>query len=106
MHGVAQTEFKIPFSIEKNGVNYFQWSNTVIAWIDSKDDRLPKKPSIDFLIVSRNSLSKNEIADLKAKQIIFDASNSKRYVEVMNKLIVENQISTYSGLKEGAFINQ
>jgi hypothetical protein len=106
IHGVAETEFEIPFSVEKNGVNYFQWNNNIIAWIDSKDDQLPKNTSIDFLVVSGNSLSKNRIAELNVKQIIFDASNSKKYVEVMSRLAGQNQISAYSVLKGGAFINQ
>lgn len=104
-HGVSNTEYQIPFLSERNGVSYFQWNNNVIAWIDSEEDRLPKDSSIDFLIVSQNSLPKNQIAELKAKQIIFDASNAKRYVEMLSELAHENKILTHSVLKEGAFIN-
>src|SRR5258706_9192065 len=104
LHGVAKPEFRIPFLSERNGVNYFQWNKNTIAWIDNKNDRLPPASSIDFLIVSQNSLSKNQIAELNVKQIIFDASNSKRYVELMSEIAEVEQIATHSVSKRGAFI--
>jgi competence protein ComEC len=104
IHGIAKTDFQIPFLSEKNGVDYFDWNKNIMALVDSKSDRLPKDSSVDFLIVSRNSLGKNEMTKLNVKQIIFDASNSKRYIESMSLLAEENHISTYFVLKEGAFI--
>jgi competence protein ComEC len=104
IHGVTKTEFEIAFLSERNGVNFYQWNKHNFAWIDSKDDRLPVDSSIDYLIVSQNSLQKNQIAKLKVKQIIFDASNSRRYVELITDLAKANKIATYSVIKEGAFI--
>jgi competence protein ComEC len=103
-HGVAKTDFQIPFSAAKNGADYFQWNNKIVGWIDSPEDRLPKNHSIELLIVSKNSLKKNQIAGLNIKQIIFDASNTERYVESVSALGAANQIATHSVSKEGAFI--
>ena len=103
-HGVTKTESQIPFLSEKNGVNYFHWNQNLIAWIDSKKDRLPIHSSIDFLIVSQNALSKKDIAELNVKLVIFDASNSKKYVESMRTLAVANRISIHTVSTEGAFI--
>lgn len=105
-HGVSETESQIPFMSNKSGVKFFQWENKGIAWINSKDTQLPLTSSIDYLIVSRNALQKSQVSELKVRQLIFDGSNSRNYVEAMSLMCEANQIKAHSVLKEGAFIIQ
>ena len=105
-HGISKTQRKARFATEKEGVKYFHWDRKMIAWIDDKNDHLPSDIPIDYLVVSQNALHKSHLAKLNVKQIIFDGSNSKKYIESMSSIAVVNKISTYSVFKEGAFIIQ
>jgi hypothetical protein len=67
---------------------------------------LPKKMDFDYLIVGRNSLSREQLALLNVKELIFDGTNSKKYVEMMGSVAELNKISIHSVLKDGAFIIQ
>lgn len=105
-HGVSKTESQIPFMFNNKGVKFFQWNNKEIAWVNSKGTQLPMTASIDYLIVSQNALQKHQIPELKVRQLIFDGSNSRNYVDAMSRMAEANQIQVHSVLKEGAFIIQ
>src|SRR5258706_7022515 len=105
-HGISKTDSDARFARKKEGVKYFDWDGKTIAWIDDKNDHLPRYVPIDYLVVSQNALHKSHLAKLNVKQIIFDGSNSKKYIASMSAFAVMNRISTYSVFKEGAFIIQ
>ena len=104
MHGVSKTEFEIPFGASIKGVNYYQWNNKTVAWIADKDYTLPTTASFDLLIVSKNSLRKEEFNNIKANCIILDGSVSKRFVTYLGEQVKSKKISTHSVAKEGAYI--
>src|SRR5258708_23838146 len=105
-HGISKTEKEPPFANEKEGVKYFHWDKKTIACINDKSNLLPFDAPIDYLIVSQNSLHKSHLAKVSVKQIIFDGSNSKKYVDLMSLIAVSNRIQVHSVLKVGAFIIQ
>ncbi|GHN02801.1 hypothetical protein WSM22_42900 [Cytophagales bacterium WSM2-2] len=101
IHGITFSGSEVPFVLEQRGVTYFNWQNELVAWIDNKNDRFPFNTAIDLLLVSQNSLSKKQLAQLNVKKIIFDGSNSRKYVEMM-KSGTSRPIQFV--LLEGAFI--
>jgi len=106
MHGVYQVEDEIPFSLEKNGINYFQWNGNKIAWLNDWENKTPLNGNFDLLIVSKNSLNKKAFSHLKANQIVFDGSNSKTFVNRALTLVEKQNIPTHSVLINGAFLSQ
>jgi len=102
-HGIKDTSNEVPIKIDVNGVTLFLWRNETIAWIDGKDDRLPVNASFDYLVVSKNSLTIKQLAKLNVKKIIFDGSNSKKYIEKISSGARADQI-IYSVSLNGALI--
>ena len=103
-HGVSISESTIPFSETVKGVNYYRWNNKTIAWVYSKNHDLPPFASFDFLVVSSNSLRKKDIINSQPRFIIFDGSNSNKFVPYLAKEIESRKIATHFVAKDGAFI--
>ncbi|HTH56279.1 MAG TPA: ComEC/Rec2 family competence protein [Cyclobacteriaceae bacterium] len=104
-HGVSVLELQVPFGRNEKRMKFFRWQGRTIAYLDEKAS-LPKKMDFDYLIVGRNSLSREQLALLNVKELIFDGTNSKKYVEMMGSVAELNKISIHSVLKDGAFIIQ
>jgi len=104
-HRVSVVDSQIPFATEQNGLKFFQWQGRTIVWLDEKKD-LPVNSSFDCWIVSRNSLQRDQFLSLNTKQVIFDGTNSKRYLEAMSSLAIASDVQVHSVLKDGAFIIQ
>jgi len=104
IHGVSSTESKISFGTRINGVNYYQWNNRTIAWMVDKDCKLPTHASINFLIVSKNSLRKKLYEKINMNCIILDGSNSKRFVTYLAEQMESRRTPIHSVLQEGAYI--
>lgn len=104
-HGVAAVACVVPFAVEEKGLKFFQWRGRAIVCLDEKRP-LPINSSFDCLIVSRNSLQREQIPTLKAKQVIFDGTNSRKYLEMMSTIFSRYEIPIHSVLKDGAFTIQ
>ena len=104
IHGIANTSEGIPFVKRINGVSYFVWNGKTIAWISTKNYQIPINFKIDFLLVSHNGLSRKSLEQLSTAKVIFDGSNTIRYVQAMDQLLKQQSIDVYSTQKNGAFI--
>ncbi len=103
-HGVSQSVSEIPFASSIKGVKYFSWNNKLIAWLDEKECKLPLKTSFDYVIVSNNCLKKEIFDQLQTKYILFDGSNSKKFVTYLAKEMERREIAIHSVDRDGAFI--
>jgi competence protein ComEC len=103
--GVSSIESNSPFTSEDNGLKFFHWQNEIFVLLEERKP-LPVNSNLDYLIVSKNSLQANQLSKLKVKQIVFDGSNSRRYVEKISTIALNNHIQVHSVFKEGAFIIQ
>jgi len=103
--GVSDVGSLTPFACERKGVKFFQWQGKTVAWLEEKG-QLPAMADFDCLIVSRNAIQPQQFSSLKVKHIIFDGTNSRRYVEKMTLIPEGNEIQIRSVLKDGAFIIQ
>lgn len=104
IHSVTMTEFEIPFSTRINGVNYYRWNNKTIAWISNNDFKLPTNVSFDCLIVSRNSLHKETLENMKTDCVILDGSTSRRFVSYLREEAKMQKIRTHAVAVDGAYI--
>lgn len=104
-HGVSVLESQVPFATDENGLTLFQWQGKTIACLDEKTT-IPKNSNFDYLIVSRNSLQREHFSSLKVKQIVFDGTNSRRYIGAISLIANNSQVRVHSVLKDGAFIIQ
>lgn len=82
----------------KNGISVLR--------ISSKDHRLPEKAIVDYLIVGNNSVRSIAEASTKIafKKFILDSSNSKWYVDRIEKENRSKNDSVYAVGKKNAFI--
>jgi len=104
IHGVSTGEMQVPFGRKINGVNYYRWNNRTIAWIPDKDFKLPVSATFDCLIVSKNSLRKELLKNIKTECIVFDGSNSKRFVSYLREEAKMQKIRTHAVAVDGAYI--
>ena len=67
---------------------------------------MPESVAVDYVIVSNNAIkSFRQIADhINFNQVVFDSSNSYYYCERLEKEAKAMNKTSYSVLKEGAFI--
>jgi competence protein ComEC len=103
-HGVSKTNLSIPFSTTRDGIRYMRWRGKTIAWVKDRNSKLPLNSSVDGLIISNNSLSKKEIEKIKASQIIFDGSNSRKIVSYLATIATKRKIKIHTVANEGAFM--
>ena len=106
LNGVTTVQSdSIPFQKEMKGIRLFYWNHQVIASIREKHAAIPENASVNYLVISNNAVSSwEEIKKIKADQIIFDASNSQRWVDKMKQLASADQVPVYSVMDEGAFV--
>ncbi|HCW09016.1 MAG TPA: hypothetical protein DGG95_16795 [Cytophagales bacterium] len=104
IHGVSSTSYTIPFSTKVNDFNCFQWNNSSLAYVDKPNSHIPENLYLDYLVIGSDALSKNQISKLKVRHVIFDGSNSMRYVDKMVALLSLMNISTHAVLKDRAFV--
>jgi competence protein ComEC len=88
-----------------NGFSYFRVGGETFLWIRSGNWRVPDSISVDYLIISNNSVkSLKAISNhVEFRKLVFDSSNSYRYCERMVKEAAEIKISHYAVLTKGAF---
>jgi competence protein ComEC len=103
-HGVSRIQSMHPFGLEAKGIIYFRWDNKTIGWIKDRNAAFPTHGSVDCLIVSNNSLSKRSLAMVKPKSIIFDGSNSLRYVKAWEQESLQRNMGIYWTKEKGAYI--
>ncbi len=101
-HGVAKTELKTPFHVKAKGIDFFRWNHQTIAVVSNKASQLPSYPSVDYWIISNNSLGRKKLTALQFNPVIFDGSNSKRLAEDLTQRLDK----PFSVLHEGSFIIQ
>ncbi len=102
--GVEITQLRMPVQCAVKGVRYFRWNNKTIGWMMSRNAELPVKVSIDYLIAGNNLLSRRKLKTAKVKEIIFDGSNSVRYLKIVSEIADSMKIQTYLTAEKGAFI--
>jgi len=100
--GVSQTSSFVPFVRVFNGIDYYQWKDKIVARVNNRNAKLPLNFSCDYVVVSNNSLNKKQLTEIRAEQIIFDGTNSKRWIDAIRSL--KPSASTYSVIEQGAFI--
>jgi len=104
IHAVSSTESNIRFEISINGVNYYRWNNKTIAWIVDKNYKLPANASFDFLVVSKNALSRGAGNMINANCVILDGSNSRRFVSYLGEKMKNRKMAIHSVVNDGAYI--
>jgi competence protein ComEC len=101
--GVKTIHSQLPEARNVNGLKLFRFTHKTIAWITNKKVKLPLVLNFDYLVVSNNSLSREEMKKMNNVQLIFDGTNSPRYVNSFRDAAQGNQIHT---AQEGAFVLQ
>ncbi len=104
VHGVSIAQPQILFEREVNGVNYFRYNKKTIGWINDTKTKLPTNATLDYLIISDNSLTKKLLSKAKVNTVIFDGSNTSGYLKALTKTANQQHIQTYSTVEQGAFI--
>jgi competence protein ComEC len=106
MNGVREISQNHQFPYLSKGIQLYECDKKIFLWIADPKFKLPEKLTIDYLILSNNSVkSLSAIVDhIQFGQLIFDASNSYRYCEKMEKEADKLGKSYYSVLKKGAFV--
>lgn len=101
--GVTEINTEIPFGqrLQQN-LETFYWKGNKIIIVQNKEAQLPVLGQIDYLVVSRNSVSPKAIENLSIKKIILDGSNSRSYVNRWRKVVDEERL--HAVLDEGAFV--
>ncbi len=100
-HGVSEISSQITFAKDTLGVKYYLWKGKLIGWLADKKSKLPQNIKLDYLLVSNNSLSVQSLKSASVGELIFDGSNSQRYID---KNFGKESVRFYSTLKQGAFI--
>jgi competence protein ComEC len=104
-HGVRDGR-GFPMERILKGIKLLRIKNKTLAWIQNKGVKLPDHFKFDYLIVSRNSLTREEIKKIKGVMLILDKTNSARYVNSVVEWTSGNKGSVYSIAEKGAFILQ
>jgi hypothetical protein len=93
----------VPFATTIGGVNYFQWKGKTLAWLTDRSSTFPLHAKVDFLLVSKNSLSVNILHQLDVSTVILDQSNSRKFINYISAELRRRNVPVIS-LEESAFI--
>ncbi|MBS1488406.1 MAG: ComEC family competence protein [Bacteroidetes bacterium] len=103
-HGVADVCESIPFQKKIKGIYYLRWNHQWIARIDSPGYQFPQHCRFDQIVVSHNSLNKKLLDQFQVGTVIFDGSNTTRYVRTMKQQAEAKSIAVYATDDQSAFI--
>lgn len=100
-HGIKSVLDKVPFGKDYKGLQVYRWNNKLFVSLCERG-KLNHVGSIDYLIVSNNSLEPESVHSIKVKTIILDGTNSMKYINRMKNVLKNSNV--YSVLDDGAFI--
>ena len=106
VHGIHNIHSVCVLPKGSKGLQFYSMHKKTFLWIKSKEFQLPESVAVDYVIVSNNAIkSFRQIADhINFNQVVFDSSNSYYYCERLEKEAKAMNKTSYSVLKEGAFI--
>jgi len=102
--GVSEVRSEASGIHQVNGFQYFVWNHKRILWIKDKKVTLPKNIISDYLIIANNSMTTQQLKDLKFEKLILDSSNSKWYTDRLTKEWSGDNL--YAVSDQGAFIEK
>ncbi len=105
VNGILPGFEKLNAIFKKNGCTILVWKQKTILILSQNKFTIPKNVTVDYLIISCNAINSLEVIQnqIYADKIIFDSSNSTRYVDRMLQQANELQMEVYSVLHSGAF---
>ncbi len=106
VNGVDNVESSRQLPHASKGFQLYRRHGKTFLWIPDPEFQLPVKLSVDYLIISNNSIrSLAKVREhVQFDRVIIDASNSYRYGERLEKEAGELGMPLYSVLKRGAFV--
>jgi len=103
--GVGKVSPADPFIRQQDGCTVLVWKGLTIVQLHNEDFRIPPDVTVDYLIISNNSIKNLSavVSEIDAKEFIVDSSNSFYRAEGLLREAEKYGVEIFSVLHQGAF---